>query len=1173
MVSCKDAAVRKGVSVKDLCNKGTCENFGNSHKCHCEIGYTGSYCQKEINECESQPCQNGGTCKDLIGGYQCICSRGFQGQNCELNIDDCKPNPCRNGGTCHDLVNGASCSCPPGTLGMYCEVNIDDCVAGACHNNGTCIDRVGGYDCLCPPGFVGSRCEGDINECLSSPCSGQGTQDCIQLVNNYHCNCKPGYMGHHCEIKIDFCATSPCQNGGLCSARGGGYHCECQEGFYGKFCENSGHDCDANPCVVGRCEVVIGGGYQCICPVGTSGDNCEIDSFDECSPNPCKRGAACDNKLGDFSCFCPAKWAGKTCNEYDPSYKGWSRSGQNGLQPYEIDLEYQREQCVKKGCEEKKGNRKCEEECNTYACNFDGGDCTLGVNPWRNCTAASINCWEVFANGVCNEECNNQHCLFDGRDCEKKLRPCQEAFDAYCQEHYADGVCNDVCNTAECNWDGLDCEKDRAPKLAEGMISVVVLMSADEFRLKSVPFLRNMGHQLRTNLRIKKDNFGNDMIYPWNFRGDPNDFPGATYPTKAIQVYMEIDNSRCQEVIGAECFETAKDAAGFIGASARVMQGQFPIYQVRSLDTPFPDDEAAPGDGKYVALGAVLVLMACFLLGVLITAKRKRAYGQIWRPEGFFTTTRTGQRRGPDGQEMRNLNKTSSLACIDASVNGQMGHSHQWSDDESQAPKRTRNVYDYDHTASTDYEEPNNRCWTQQHFEAAAIRIPTSIMTPPSHHEKNDIDARGPGGMTPLMVAASQGIGVDFAGEVNEDESTVQAISDLLAQGAELNATMDKTGETSLHLSARYARADAAKRLLDAGAEANCQDSTGRTPLHTAIAADALGVFQILLRSRATNLNSRMHDGTTPLILAARLAIEGMVEDLITAEADINASDNSGKTALHWAAAVNNVDAVNILLMHQANRDAQDEKDETPLFLAAREGSLEACKALLDNFANREITDHMDRSPRDVAMERQHHDIVRLLNEHVPRSPQMMPIMQNTVVNSPPCQSQLVSQPTVIPSSGKQNKQQKKKQQKAAASNNNNNPNSPDDENTLKRKTTAKKTSTATKKSVVQQSLPDIQLSSDGAFSTEDSPVASLPSPYDTASLYSNALAAHHGMEVLTTKQPPSYDDCIKVCTHTHTEDSFSSIQDSVWIQFLIQFPLISTECTVIAIVTQCQFR
>lgn len=145
MVSCSDAAIRKGeellcgfvgtvvciqsgtyglvcagVTKNDLCNNGTCEDIGNSHRCHCQEGYTGSYCQDEINECESAPCQNGATCKDLIGSYSCHCTKGFQGQNCELNVDDCQPNPCQNGATCHDLVNSFSCSCPPGDLFRGC---------------------------------------------------------------------------------------------------------------------------------------------------------------------------------------------------------------------------------------------------------------------------------------------------------------------------------------------------------------------------------------------------------------------------------------------------------------------------------------------------------------------------------------------------------------------------------------------------------------------------------------------------------------------------------------------------------------------------------------------------------------------------------------------------------------------------------------------------------------------------------------------------------------------------------------------------------------------------------------------------------------------------------------------------------------------------------------------
>ena len=95
-------------------------------------------------------------------------------------------------------------------------------------------------------------------------------------------------------------------------------------------------------------------------------------------------------------------------------------------------------------------------------------------------------------------------------------------------------------------------------------------------------------------------------------------------------------------------------------------------------------------------------------------------------------------------------------------------------------------------------------------------------------------------------------------------------------------------------MAARYARADAAKRLLDAGADPNAQDNSGRTPLHAAVASDAQGVFQILLRNRQTNLNAKMHDGTTPLIYAARLAVEDFIEELLQADADVNAADDAG---------------------------------------------------------------------------------------------------------------------------------------------------------------------------------------------------------------------------------------------------------------------------------------
>lgn len=802
---------------------------------------------------------------------------------------------------------------------------------------------------------------------------------------------------------------------------------------------------------------------------------------------------------------------------------------------------------------------RCDEECNTFACDFDGGDCSLGINPWRNCSA-SINCWEVFGDGICNEECNNPACLFDGRDCEQKVAPCNPLFDSYCKKHYANGFCDYGCNNAGCNWDGLDCETSKEPpKTAAGMLSVVLLMDLMAFREVKLQFLRDLGMQLRTTVRVKTDKNGHEMIFPWKGNAIAPNFDtlqrkynmafSESIGQTGIQVYLEIDNTRCMSMEDSECFEDVNVAAEYLAATAskHSISHNFPIYQVRGVLTP-DDDPTTQSNTKYFWLGFFLIVIVCSIFGVLIQTQRKRAHGVTWFPEGFFpsaSSNRTHTRRRADGQEMRNFDKNGSLACIDSDMNSaHMGHSQQWSDDESEMPqpKRMRPMdhgYSSDHTGITDYEEAEPRVWSQSHLDVADIRLPQAMMTPPTHHDgKIDVDVRGPCGMTPLMVAAVRGGGIDTGEDIEiTEDRTAEIISELVAQGAELNATMDKTGETSLHLAARYARADAAKRLLDAGAEANCQDNTGRTPLHAAVAADAMGVFQILLRNRATNLNARMHDGTTPLILAARLAIEGMVEDLINADADINAADNAGKTALHWAAAVNNTEAVNVLLVHGANRDAQDDKDETPLFLAAREGSFEAAKTLLDNFANREITDHMDRLPLDVASERLHHDIVRLLNEHVPRSPQMMTVIPNSqIIGSPTHAHTMITHPTVITT--KQTKA--KKRQKTAAGGAN--PTSPDGDGNgnLRRKASVKKQQSSaknnnnnghhgTKNGQTLLSPQEMQFSEE-ALNSVESNMNNIPSPYDSASMYSNAMAtSQHHLEIVGTKKPPSYEDCIKV--------------------------------------------
>lgn len=100
-------------------------------------------------------------------------------------------------------------------------------------------------------------------------------------------------------------------------------------------------------------------------------------------------------------------------------------------------------------------------------------------------------------------------------------------------------------------------------------------------------------------------------------------------------------------------------------------------------------------------------------------------------------------------------------------------------------------------------------------------------------------------GFTPLMIAACSGGGLETGNSEEEEDASANMISDFIGQGANLHNQTDRTGETALHLAARYARADAAKRLLESSADANVPDNMGRTPLHAAVAADAQGVFQV----------------------------------------------------------------------------------------------------------------------------------------------------------------------------------------------------------------------------------------------------------------------------------------------------------------------------------------
>jgi Notch-like protein len=118
-----------------------------------KTGYSGSHCEIDIDECQSNPCANGGTCYDKPNGFKCLCLRGFYGSRCLSDVDECASNPCFNGGTCEDDINQYICHCPKGYSGQRCEKETDECASNPCHNNGKCLDLHAKYQCICPQGL------------------------------------------------------------------------------------------------------------------------------------------------------------------------------------------------------------------------------------------------------------------------------------------------------------------------------------------------------------------------------------------------------------------------------------------------------------------------------------------------------------------------------------------------------------------------------------------------------------------------------------------------------------------------------------------------------------------------------------------------------------------------------------------------------------------------------------------------------------------------------------------------------------------------------------------------------------------------------------------------------------------------------------------------------------
>ena len=125
-----------------------------------------------------------------------------------------------------------------------------------------------------------------------------------------------------------------------------------------------------------------------------------------------------------------------------------------------------------------------------------------------------------------------------------------------------------------------------------------------------------------------------------------------------------------------------------------------------------------------------------------------------------------------------------------------------------------------------------------------------------------------------------------------------RGLEELLEAEPELVRTWSPDGFTPLHLAAFFGHEDAAKALLERGADANAvarHDTLTVTPLHSAAAGAHAGIVKLLLEAGA-DPNTRQGGGFAPLHAAAQNDDRESAAALLEAGADPPAETDDGKT-------------------------------------------------------------------------------------------------------------------------------------------------------------------------------------------------------------------------------------------------------------------------------------
>lgn len=218
----------------------------------------------------------------------------------------------------------------------------------------------------------------------------------------------------------------------------------------------------------------------------------------------------------------------------------------------------------------------------------------------------------------------------------------------------------------------------------------------------------------------------------------------------------------------------------------------------------------------------------------------------------------------------------------------------------------------------------------------------------------------------------------------------ISCLEELLKEGSSDVNWKTHEGETAILLVCKRRRVDteaheAAKLLIQHGANMNIEDNDQETPLLSATRAGLEKTVELLLKSPEIDVNKGDFSGWRPLHEATNLGYIGMVQSMLEAGATLDVQDECGMTPLFTAAQFGKFDCLKLLLetaktrsqLDLVNRGAQDWA--TPLMIAAQQGFLNCVQLLLSYEADPNLKTFDNVTALHLAVQGKHDNVLKIL--------------------------------------------------------------------------------------------------------------------------------------------------------------------------------------------------